>query len=138
MGTFFNKYNDKIEKIQRKFLRFVAFKLGMPTDRLDYAALELNLGIQTLSRRRRNADVIFCHKVMHGLVDCPNILSQLNFYVPPRLLRENRSFELQQHRTLYGQNSVVNRIMKHANDFIGDLFLISHGSLRCRLKSPIN
>lgn len=74
------------------------------------------------------------HKIVHGSIDCPEILSQLNFDVPPRPLREQRMFETQQHRTLYGQNMTVNRIMDNCNSVDIDLFVISEYGLKIFLK----
>ena len=133
-SPYFNIYIDKLESVQRKFLRYIAFKGGIPSDLVDYGALQRDLNIDSLNLRRERADIIMAHKILHGSVDCPYILSQLDLYVPPRPLRENITFYVQLHRTNYGQNVAVNRIMKHANEIDLDLFHLSEGSLRRYLR----
>ncbi|VEN61011.1 unnamed protein product, partial [Callosobruchus maculatus] len=60
--------------------------------------------------------------------------AQFTFHVPPRQLRGNTVFQFQQQRTTYGQNSSINRIMRHANEYSGDLFNISKERLKLELK----
>lgn len=53
---------------------------------------------------------------LHGL---------FKLYVPPRTLRPYQTFELEHHRTLCGQNSLINRIMRNGNEFQQAFFNIT-------------
>ena len=48
-------------------------------------------------------------------------------------------FRLTQHRTIYGDNSAINRLMKNANKFKGDFLATSNDALfDIAKKSPLN
>ena len=76
----------------------------------------------------------FIYKILNGLVSSPDLLSQLQLRVPPRTLRNYQTFRLTQHRTIYGENSPINRLMRNANKFKGDFFAISNDALKYYLK----
>lgn len=134
-SPYFITYQDMLDKVQRKFLRYIAYKMHIPMEEINYHQLESSLKIGSLKNRRETADIVFAHKLINGLCDCGELLFRLNFFVPPRLLRDQRTFELRQHRTLYGQNSAINRIMKICDNCEKDLFIVSQQSLKKYLKN---
>lgn len=122
-SPFYAKYIDQLEKIQHRFLRYIAFKLKIPWDLVNYGDLMNLLNIESLQQRRINADQLFAHKLINGKISCPELLSMLNFYVPPRRFREDPVlFQTEQHRTNYGTNNPINRIMNNANLLDADYF----------------
>lgn len=133
-APYFQKYSTAIERVQRKFLRYVAFKQGIAVDVISYDKLITDLNLQKLETRRSNCDIITIHKLIHGSMDCPSILSQLNFYVPPRNLRSHKTFELSHHRTSYAQFASVNRAMNNCNKLRLDIFNVSEMHLKSFLK----
>lgn len=135
-NPYYVTYVNQIEKIQRRFLRYIAFKKDLTIIGLDYSKLESELKIQPLQIRRRNYNVIFVHKLIHGSVDSIDILSRLNFNVPCRPIRNPRLFTINFHRTKYGQNDVITRMMNTLNELeLGvDLFYISENSLKLKLR----
>ncbi|CAN7996395.1 unnamed protein product [Ixodes pacificus] len=46
----------------------------------------------TLSARRRDRDLIFLFKCLHGVIDCPDLTSSINIHVPRRFLRISLPF----------------------------------------------
>lgn len=83
------------------------------------------LKIEKLDVRRVNIDVQFVNKLVNGNINCPKLLDRIQFCAPPRNLRIRKTFYLQQHYTLYGVNSPIDRMMSAANSFTGDLFNIA-------------
>ncbi len=83
-------YVSNLETVQRKFLKFLSFKIndvypprGYPQEQL----LE-NFNMYSLSSRRECHSVVFLFKILNGFIDCAILLSQVNFNVP-RLTSRN-------------------------------------------------
>ena len=93
-SPYFNVHMDKLDSVQRKFLRYVAFKKGTTIENLNYSNLELEIGFKTLSKCRDCKDIVFTHKILNGLVSSPDLLSQLQLHVLPRTFRDHQTFRL--------------------------------------------
>ena len=77
-------------------------------------ALEERLGLAPLDLRREVADLSFLYKLMNGAIDCPELLSLLEFRVPTG----TRSLAVFVHRsrpTNYLQHAAIPRIMRLGN-----------------------
>ena len=68
------------------------------------------------------------------IIDCPELLSLIDFYVPQRQLRETYTFSLQNHRTLYGANLGITRIILNANTIQLDFFTMTVNKLKRNLR----
>lgn len=86
------KYN--LEKLNHKFLRYTAYKIGKPMSPLshDYSEIQLLLNIPTVESSMERSDVIFAYKIFTNKIDCPEILGEFSFHVPNRLLRLNDQY----------------------------------------------
>ncbi|KAF0760090.1 Uncharacterized protein FWK35_00024216 [Aphis craccivora] len=73
----------KLEKIQQKFLRFLAFKCSTPVDS-SYSSLLSILNLETLENRRLRLDLYFSYKLFVGMIDCPDFLNHFSFHVTTR------------------------------------------------------
>lgn len=105
-----------IERLQHKFLRYVAYKEMIPLETLSYTDLLTNLNMQTLKDRRQTADLIFLFKLIHNQIECPDLLENIYFNVPQRSLRTNNStFHISFHSTNYGFYSPLQRISRLGN-----------------------
>ena len=133
-SPYYKTYIDKLDSVQRKFLRYIAFKQHIITDNINYSQMEKDLKINSIAERRDISDILFIFKILNGYIVCPELLSQIQIYVPPRHLRVTKNFELHQHRTLYGKNSPINRIMANGNRCNIDFFNASLISLKHQLK----
>lgn len=132
-SPYFQIHIDKVERVQKRFLRYIAFKLNIPIYAVNYNETLNILHLHTLEHRRINADIILAYKISNGIVDCPELLSMIDFYVPQRQLRETYTFSLQYHRTLYGANLGINRIVTNANTIQLDFFNITIDKLKRNL-----
>jgi len=78
-----------LERIQHRFLRYMSFKLGKPMKftehNYDYLLADLNL--MTLANRRIYLSLSFLHKLLNGVINCPQLLERIRLHVPARLLR---------------------------------------------------
>ena len=73
-----------LEAVQRRFLKYLSFRservypnIGFPHD-----VLLRQHGFESLCIRRQRALLIFLHNLLHGKIDCPDIVRQLQFNTP--------------------------------------------------------
>jgi hypothetical protein len=116
-SPYYAVHKAQIERVQRKFLRHINFRLGIPYDRLDYGLLSDIMGLSDLSDRRILLDLSFLHKIVNSGIDCPNILELLNFHIPVRSTRQSVTFGIVGSNTNYALNSPINRMSRWANEF---------------------
>lgn len=62
-------------------LRYIGFKLHISMDTINYELMRV-LNLSSLSERR----IIFDKVLIYKLINCPEILAVIYFYVPPRTL----------------------------------------------------
>jgi ribonucleases P/MRP protein subunit RPP40 len=128
----------RIESVQRKFTKFACRKM-VPQRELSYKDRCAYLGLETLESRREKAGQIFVAGLICGSIDCPQLLNKMCLQVPREssrttsLIRENEI-----HRTDYGKNNPVSRIIRNFNNVqeVFD-FNLSKESFKNRLKSNL-
>ena len=92
----YNKYIDQLESVQRKFVKFLAFKVNghFPPRGVDQGELLGRFQIPFLINRRKYVSIQFLFKVCRCLIDCPELLSQIKFHVPFKSIRLSPTFHL--------------------------------------------
>lgn len=115
-SPYYKTHIELLEKVQRRFLRHIAYKLHIPSDKINYEYLSLLLGISSLEQRRRNYDLCFLFKLLNGLIDCSELLAEINFHVPLRPTRQANLFSVGYHRTNYGYFCPISRMCREANE----------------------
>ena len=82
-------YIDMIEKVQKKATRAMFYRLPWSNQmpRPPYHVRCQLFGLETLEHSRKNAQCIFMHKLLNGLIDAPEILNLISFSAPTRDLR---------------------------------------------------
>lgn len=123
-----------LEKVQNKFLRFIAYKLNLPTENLSLKEIRSISGLPELQTRRNIADIVMLYKILNSYIDCPSLLFQIGIHVPPRESRNIQTFALAHHRCNYGMHSPISRIVHTGNNTDIDFFNISLYSLKHSLK----
>lgn len=91
---YYNSHTHLLERVQRRFLKFLAFKVDgiYPTRGFDHDLLTSRFGIQSLYHRRLLSSLTFLYKLLHNAIDAPVILSMLNFQIPRQNLRNTQAF----------------------------------------------
>lgn len=129
---------QRVEAVQRRFVRFAlrglpwvdAYNLPPYVDRLKL------IDLQSLQRRREIADIIFVHQVTTGIIESPSILDRMNLNINVRSLRSVELFKVQFHRTDYGKNEPITRMLRAVNDSAAIFdFNFSKLQLKRRLKN---
>lgn len=118
-------YQLHIERLQRKFLKYLSFKLDgfFPPRGIDYGQLLGRHNFQSLSSRRDAHGARFVWKLVRGMVDSSFLLSQLNFHVPRQSCRYNSSLSIPCSRTNLSVNSPLYRMARLSNLTHDDIFL---------------
>lgn len=116
---------SSIERVQRRFLKSYAFKMGRDISGFEYLERCSLLGFTSLESRRQTQDLVFVYRLVNGLVDAPNLLGMLNFNVPAGTyqMRSQYLFRCPFHRTNYGFFSPISRIQRTFNNFCDRLDL---------------
>lgn len=128
-------YKSRIERVQKKFLRFLDFKTRQKLHNYDerchrYHFLPLDI-------RRNIDDICFLSKIVNGSVDCPDLLSSIKLRTDLLNFRRRPLLNIPIVRTNYRQNSYLVRCLKAFNklDPDIDLFCTSATSIRRTIAS---
>jgi hypothetical protein len=106
---------DFIERVQNRFLKFVAFKFNLTIDNHDYTQIRSFLNIPALSSRREIADISFIYKLINGITDDPDLLKCIPFTIPAYNNRSTSLFYIPVYSTNYLKNSPIPRAMALCN-----------------------
>lgn len=117
----------RLERVQRRFLRLIAFKLHIPRELISYTDISNLLNIASLESRRTYINILVLFKVTNGIIDCPELLPSISLRVPQRHTRSEDLCVLHVgiHRTNYGFNSPLVRMCRQYNVYCSDLDVFS-------------
>ena len=114
-SPFYRVHIDRIEAVQRRFLQYCGFKLGIPRDEWTYGDLMARLNIASLEVDRDISDLCILFKLISGEIFCPGLLQQLHFRIPNRNTRNHDLFLVPHHVSNYTFNSPLSRFSRLAN-----------------------
>ena len=120
-STIWNPYTDKdiltLEKIQRKFIRFIRFKSNMSY--ISYEPLCHNLSIPLLINRRSLTDSLFIFKLLNYKIDSSHLLSLIYFiYHHYNCRTSNLFFTTNKINNNIKFNSPIDRSCRNLNVYI--------------------
>lgn len=103
---------DYIERVQRRFLRVLAYKMNNNTNNINYKELMNQFNLQTLEHRRDVCDAIFLLKVINNQLNCPELQSQIKTRDNVKNTRNKNPFVTNFCRTNISQNHPINRCIR--------------------------
>lgn len=100
-SPFYQLHIESLEKIQRRFLKYLSFKLDGSYPEIGYPTENLlsRFSMESLEARRTKSQVIFLRNLLYGNIDCTEILQELRFQVPRPTSRSFNTFALRTPRT---------------------------------------
>lgn len=113
-----------LDSIQRRFIRLVGVRSGVPYLEVDIGEVARALNIPSLSSRREAQDLIFLFKLVNSYVDCAELLECIDFHIP-RGTRLNQVFGRQHRSTSYDYNSTIPRLLRLGNSSQLEFFGVS-------------
>lgn len=132
----------RLESVQRRFLKYLAFKMDgvYPVRGTPQNLLLSRFKLLSLRDCTSVSSQVFLHKLINNQVDAPELLEQLNFYVPPVNTRRHCQFYLEVSNTnlarkapLYRSCSWFNDTLINANNIEFDLFSQGLNSFKANL-----
>ena len=121
---------NKIERVQKRFLRVLAYKSNRTDVSLEQLASDFN--IVSLKNRRTFHDVSWLYKLLNSQIICPELLNQIPLNVPQTNTRVSKTFYIPTYRNNYSQFAPINRMLRSGNSI--NNFDFFHDNLT-RLKS---
>jgi hypothetical protein len=129
---------EKLEAVQRRFIRLAGVRQGLHYREIPLVALQVELLLPDLQVRRCVADILFLAKLINGQLDCPLLLSQVDFRIPSRT-RLRDLFSRRHYQRSYDFHGPLARMMRLGNGFCDtfDFFNDSPAIMRrCVLAAP--
>lgn len=110
------KYKNKIEKIQRKFIKWVEWKLTgyYPARGSNIDHLYTKYKLIKLTKRRLGTNAIFGLKILKGIIYCPTILSEIPIRLPSTT-RSTLPLYQQNINSVYKEKAPIQRIITAIN-----------------------
>lgn len=104
-----------VERVQRKFLHYTAFKLGILHPPRDNPSVLRWLNFSTFANRRHALNLSFLFGLLSGKFDSLDLLSLINLKVSAHSTRSRFPFQIPLLSTNYHLNSSIIRLMLIAN-----------------------
>lgn len=100
---------QELETVLRKFLKFLSFRVDGVYPAVGYPQelLLQRFGLDSLERRRQHASILFLFKLVNSMIDCADLLRQLDFAVPRLAARFPDTFYTTTPRTRTLQSSPI-------------------------------
>lgn len=111
----YDKYINRLENIQRKFIKYLCYRTGYYYKSNDYLNICAKFHLLPLCNRRKIADVIFLLKIISGRIICPELLSKIGFNTPTKAMRHYAPLHLSLVSSNYRQNTFLWRASKTLN-----------------------
>lgn len=125
-SPFYTKYIDSLETVQRKFLKYLAYRADgvYPERGTSNQLLRERFCMESLESRRCTASVVTLYKVMSGTIDSPELLECVKIMAPGTAARRHRIFSLPRARTNLMLKSPIYVMLKLGNCVheAGDIF----------------
>lgn len=122
---FYIYQNLWLEKIQKKFLKYLSFRIDKvyPARGADYESLLIRHDFKSLHQRRELQSAVFIWKLVNSRIDCQDLLGKVCFSVPQRHSRSSTTFWTPRVRTNIGLKAPITHLSKSANTLIDDPFI---------------
>lgn len=124
-------YVQVLEKIQRKFVRYLNFRTGHRDSKYDTSCAHYK--ILTLEDRRNLADMMLLHDICSNSINCIQLTSDmLQFNTPSRRTRHTNLFHVPLCGSNYSGNSIRCRLPRQYNKLFSEIdpFSTSRSSFR--------
>jgi hypothetical protein len=116
-GPIYNVHIDKLEKVQKKFLKYLYFKhtKSYPNRDIAYNNLLHQFQFESLGYRRIVVGVKFLYKLINNHIDVKELLELIAYNVPQANLRNQLLFKNNIARTVLGTKSPIYMICNNFN-----------------------
>jgi len=81
---------NKLERIQKKYLKHVCFKSNIMYDQFSYDELCEKFNLKSLQARRSISDLVFMKKILSNDINCPYLVGEVGYRVPQAASRRSQ------------------------------------------------
>lgn len=115
----FKIHTDRLEAIQRNFSKFALRTLhwNNPGNIPSYEIRLKLLETETLSHRRKSAEIMFINDLLSNRINCSTLLEEIHINASNYCLRNRIFAQTSSHRTCYGYNNPFIRAQRSFNEF---------------------
>ena len=141
---YYNIHIKRLENVQRRFLKYLSFKVdsAYPVRGFNHELLLNRFNFNSLEHCTILSSQCFLYKLCNNLIDCPELLSQLDFLVPPANTRQHDRFYLPLCRTNLSRKAPLIRACSWHNRINNvtdiDIFDSSLSDFRGRMIRSVN
>jgi hypothetical protein len=105
-----------LNKIQNNFIRFLCYQCFVyRAPHSDYNVAIRFFNMLTIEQRFTQIKLKFLYKLLNNMIDCPEILQNINFKINPKNCRNSNVFYVEHCTTNYLQNSPAKILMSAGN-----------------------
>ena len=108
----------RLERVQHKFLIWVAPRSDRPCNDLVYQALLAHFNVCSMKARLTQHDIMFLYNVHQDRIECPELVSTFRLSVPPRPTRNSSLWAIPFARVNTVLRSLLCRIPTCTNSFL--------------------
>lgn len=114
---FYNHYKIALEKIQRKFLKQLHYRVvgTFPQHRIDQESLLSRFNLVSLEYRRYCLCLTFLYNLVNNVSDCPELLNKICLHVPRLNARQSEYYSNAICRTNVGKRAPVHTLTSYYN-----------------------
>ncbi|XP_046666434.1 uncharacterized protein LOC124358186 [Homalodisca vitripennis] len=131
----------QLQGVQERFIRMLGSRLGFTyrTTPISEVEVESQFNLLPLHRRRQLTDLVTLFKLVNGLLDCPGLLSGIDFSIS-RGTRSMTIFRRRYHPTYYAYHSGLSRLLRTGGDAAPhvDFFNETVASFKRKVASLVN
>lgn len=130
-------YKAQLERIQKIFVNHLNYRR-----RFNVSSYEENCyrnGMLTLEQRRAVLDAGLLYDLVHGLVDCPDLVASLKYCTPARRTRHTSLLSVPSHSTNYAGNAPLSRLPRMYNKLFSkiDIFACSKSVFKAHIINAV-
>ncbi|XP_055603912.1 uncharacterized protein LOC129752143 [Uranotaenia lowii] len=132
---YYNIHNNRLERVQKKFLKYALRNLGWQAEMPEYRVLCMLVGLETLETRRKSIDALFLKDLICGRYYSPYLLSCISPYEGRSSLRSVRPFQLANRNQNFARNEPMYRMMAFYNTNV-DITQLSMSREQIKMNQP--
>ena len=111
-------HRKRLERVQHKFLKWLAFRSDRPSSDLGYEALLAHFNMSSVKSIFIQHDITSLYNVDQGRIDCPQLVSTFNLCAPQRPTRNPPLWSIPFARVNTVLRSPLCRVPTHTNSFL--------------------
>lgn len=120
-SPYYKVHIDRIEKVQKQFLNILCYRLQLGRNIRSYFSRLKQFNIPSLSSRRKCSELVTLYKIVHSHIDCPSLLSLLNFITRYKSRNpSHRLFQLEIYKNNTSFYNPVVRMCRLYNDVVAE------------------